>query len=106
MTPGVNNILKGRILSMNKAELIAGMTEKSGLSRKDAENALNAFIQSVEESLSRGEKVQLIGFGSFEVRDRAERTGRNPQTMEEITIPASKVPVFKAGRAIKDMVNK
>jgi DNA-binding protein HU-beta len=91
---------------MNKAELIAGMTEKGDISKKDAENALNAFIQSVEEALSRGEKVQLVGFGSFEVRDRAERTGRNPQTMAEITIPASKVPVFKAGRALKDMVNK
>lgn len=91
---------------MNKADLIASISEKSELSRKDAEKALNAFVDSVEEALLKGEKVQLVGFGSFEVRERAERTGRNPQTREEIKIPASKTPVFKVGKALKDQVNK
>lgn len=91
---------------MNKAELIAGMTEKSGLTKKDAEKALNAFMETVEEALVSGEKVQLVGFGGFEVRERAERKGRNPKTREEMTIPASKAPVFKAGKALKDAVNK
>jgi DNA-binding protein HU-beta len=91
---------------MNKAELVASMAEKSGMSKKDAEKALNAFIESVEGALISGDKVQLVGFGSFEVRQRAERKGRNPQTKEEITIPASKVPVFKVGKAFKDAVGK
>ncbi len=91
---------------MNKTELITSMAEKSNMSKKDTELALNALIESIEDALASGEKVQLVGFGSFEIRQRAERTGRNPQTMEEITIPASKVPVFKSGRAFKDMVNK
>ena len=91
---------------MNKAELVASMAEKSGLSKKDSEKALNAFIDSVEEALVKNDKVQLVGFGSFEVRDRAERKGRNPQTKEEITIPASKAPVFKVGKALKDAVSK
>ncbi|WHH57611.1 HU family DNA-binding protein [Petroclostridium sp. X23] len=89
---------------MNKAELVASMAEKSGISKKDAEKVLNAFIESVEDALVNGDKVQLVGFGSFEVRQRAERKGRNPQTKEEITIPASKVPVFKVGKAFKDAV--
>jgi len=91
---------------MNKAELVASMAEKSGMSKKDAEKALNAFIESVEGALIAGDKVQLVGFGSFEVRERAARKGRNPRTKEEITIPASKVPVFKVGKAFKDAVSK
>ncbi|MDK2801580.1 MAG: DNA-binding protein HU-beta [Clostridiales bacterium] len=91
---------------MNKAELVASMAEKSEMSKKDAEKALNSFIESVQEALVKGDKVQLVGFGSFEVRERAERKGRNPQTKEEIVIPASKVPVFKVGKALKDAVSK
>ena len=91
---------------MNKAELVASMAEKSQISKKDAEKALNAFVDSVEEALINGEKVQLVGFGSFEVRTRAERKGRNPQTKEEITIAASKAPIFKVGKVLKDNVNK
>ncbi|WP_138203398.1 HU family DNA-binding protein [Haloimpatiens lingqiaonensis] len=91
---------------MNKAELIASMAEKSKLTKKDAEAVLKAFIESVQETLEKGEKVQLIGFGTFETRERAERVGRNPRTKEEITIPASIVPVFKAGKEFKDRVNK
>lgn len=91
---------------MNKAELVASMAEKCKLSKKDTEKVLNAFVESVEEALINGDKVQLVGFGSFEVRDRAARKGRNPQTKEEITIPASKAPVFKVGKALKDAVSK
>lgn len=91
---------------MNKAELITSMAEKGQLTKKDAEVALKAFIESVEEALGKGDKVQLVGFGTFETRERAERKGRNPRTKEEITIPASTVPVFKAGKEFKDMVNK
>ena len=81
---------------MNKAELITSMAEKSQLTKKDAESALKAFIDSVQEALENGDKVQLIGFGTFETRERAAREGRNPRTKETITIPASTVPVFKA----------
>lgn len=92
---------------MNKAELIASMAEKSNLSKKDAEAALNAFMKSVEESLASGAKVQLVGFGTFEVKDRKAREGRNPRNPEEvIKIPASKAPVFKSGKALKEVVNK
>lgn len=91
---------------MNKSELITSMAEKAKMTKKDAEAALKAFTESVEEALEKGEKVQLVGFGSFEVRKRAARKGRNPQTKEEIKIPASKAPVFKAGKALKDLVNK
>jgi DNA-binding protein HU-beta len=91
---------------MNKSELVASMSEKSNLSKKDAEKALNAFIESVEEALVKGDKVQLIGFGSFEVRKRAARKGRNPQTKEELIIPETKAPIFKVGKALKDEVNK
>lgn len=91
---------------MNKSELIASMAEKSGLNKKDAENALAALVHSIQQVLSEGDKVQIIGFGSFEVRERAERKGRNPQTKEEITIPASKAPIFKAGKALKDAVEE
>ena len=91
---------------MNKAELIAKIAEESKLTKKAAETALDAFVTSVEEALKKGEKVQLVGFGTFEVRERAARKGRNPQTKAEIKIPASKAPVFKAGKALKDLVNK
>jgi DNA-binding protein HU-beta len=91
---------------VNKAELITSMAEKSQLTKKDAESALKAFIDSVQEALESGEKVQLIGFGTFETRERAAREGRNPRTKETITIPASTVPVFKAGKEFKDRVNK
>ena len=90
---------------MNKSELIAAMAAKTGETKKDAEAALNAFVNVVTEALVKGDKVQLVGFGSFEVRKRAARKGRNPQTKEEIKIPASKAPVFKAGKALKDLVN-
>ena len=91
---------------MNKAELVAKMAEKSNLSKKDAEAALNAFTMSVEEALVGGDKVQLVGFGTFETRERAARQGRNPRNPEEvINIPASKAPVWKAGKKIKDAVN-
>lgn len=89
---------------MNKSELIAAIAEKSELTKKDAEKAVNAFVSVVTEALANNEKVQLVGFGTFEVRKRAERKGRNPQTKEEITIPASKAPVFKAGKALKESV--
>ncbi|GAA0078553.1 HU family DNA-binding protein [Clostridium weizhouense] len=90
---------------MNKAELITSMAEKSKLTKKDAELALKAFIESVEDALECGEKVQLVGFGTFETRERAAREGRNPRTKEPIKIPATTVPVFKAGKEFKDKVN-
>lgn len=91
---------------MNKAELIASIAEKSELSKKDSEAALNALLKSVEAELAAGGKVQLVGFGTFEVRERKARKGRNPQKPgETIDIPASKAPVFKAGKALKDCVN-
>ena len=90
---------------MNKSELIAAIAAKTGETKKDAEATLNAFIDVVTDALVKGDKVQLVGFGSFEVRKRAARKGRNPQTKEEIKIPASKAPVFKAGKALKDLVN-
>jgi len=89
---------------VNKAELISAVAEKSELTKKDAEKAINAFVSVVTEALANNDKVQLVGFGTFEVRKRAERKGRNPQTKEEIVIPASKAPVFKAGKALKDSV--
>ena len=91
---------------MNKTELIAAIAAKTGETKKDAEATLNAFVNVVSETLAKGDKVQLVGFGSFEVRKRAARKGINPQTKEEIKIPASKAPVFKAGKALKDLVNK
>ena len=90
---------------MNKAELVAAVAAKTGDTKKAAEASVDAFVSAVKESLKKGEKVQLVGFGSFEVRKRAARKGRNPQTKEEIKIPASKAPVFKAGKALKDLVN-
>ena len=90
---------------MNKSELIAAISAKTGETKKDAEATLNAFVEVITNALVEGDKVQLVGFGSFEVRKRAARKGRNPQTKEEIKIPASKAPVFKAGKALKDLVN-
>ena len=90
---------------MNKVELIAAVAAKADLSKKDAEKAIAAVVASIEEALVKGDKVQLIGFGTFEVRERAARVGRNPQTKEEIKIDASKQPVFKAGAALNKAVN-
>ena len=90
---------------MNKTELVAAMAEKAQLSKKDAEAALKAFTDVVAEELKKGEKIQLVGFGTFEVSERAARTGRNPQTGAEMTIAASKAPKFKAAKALKDSLN-
>ena len=90
---------------MNKTELVAAMAEQTNLSKKDVEAALKAFIDLVAEELKKGEKVQLVGFGTFEVSERAAREGRNPQTGETMQIKASKTPKFKAGKALKDMMN-
>lgn len=89
---------------MNKTDLINTVAEKSDLSKKDATKAVDAVFESIMDSLKDGDKVQLIGFGNFEVRERAARKGRNPQTGAEIEIPASKVPAFKPGKALKDIV--
>ena len=91
---------------MNKAELINAAADKAGLSKKDTEAAVDAAIKAITEALAAGDKVQLVGFGSFEIRARAARIGRNPKTKEEIKIPASKVPAFKPGKALKDVVAK
>ena len=90
---------------MNKSELVASVAEVAELTKKDAEKAVNAVFASVQKALVEDDKVQIIGFGTFEVRTRAARKGRNPQTGETIEIPASKNPVFKAGKALKDLVN-
>ena len=91
---------------MNKTELVAAISEKTELTKKDSEKALKALIDVVAEELKKGEKVQLVGFGTFEVSERAAREGRNPQTGETMKIAASKAPKFKAGKALKDMVNE
>ena len=92
---------------MNKSELVASIAQSSQLTKKDAENALNGFLSAVQEALAKGEKVQLVGFGTFEVRQRKAREGRNPRNPEEvIKIPASKAPVFRAGKALEEAVNK
>ncbi|MDD6154356.1 MAG: HU family DNA-binding protein [Eubacteriales bacterium] len=92
---------------MNKAQLVAAVAEKTNFTKKDAEAVINAVFDTIEDTLVAGDKVQLIGFGSFETRERKERQGRNPRKPEEvIKIPASKAPVFKAGKALKDAVNK
>ncbi len=90
---------------MNKTELIAAMAEKAEISKKDAEKALKAFTDTVADELVKGEKVQLVGFGTFEVSERAAREGRNPKSGEPMKIAASKSPKFKAGKALKDMIN-
>ena len=91
---------------MNKAELVAAIAAKTGDTKKGAEASVNAFVDVITDALAKGDKVQLVGFWSFEVRKGAARKGRNPRTKEEIKIPASKAPVFKAGKALKDLVNK
>ena len=91
---------------MNKAELVSAMADKANLSKKDAETALKAFTDVVAEELKKGEKIQLVGFGTFETRERGERTAKNPRTGEQITVKAAKVPAFKPGKALKDAVNK
>jgi DNA-binding protein HU-beta len=90
---------------MNKAELVAAIAEKAEVSKKDAEASIKAFTEVIAEELKKGEKVTLVGFGTFEVSERAARTGRNPQTGAEMTIAASKAPKFKAGKALKDSIN-
>lgn len=90
---------------MNKQDLVSGVAEKAELTKKDAEKAVSAVFASIESALAKGEKVQLVGFGTFEVRKRAARKGRNPQTGKEIQIAAAKVPAFKAGKALKDAVS-
>ncbi|MFS8639465.1 MAG: HU family DNA-binding protein [Symbiobacteriaceae bacterium] len=89
---------------MNKPELVNAIAEKTGLNKKDSERAVNAFVESVSEALAKGEKVSLVGFGTFEVRTRQARTGRNPRTGQTLTIPASKVPAFKPGKQLREMV--
>jgi DNA-binding protein HU-beta len=89
---------------MNKAELIAAVAAKAGISQKDAGVAVAAVLDEIKDALKKGDKVQLVGFGSFEVRAKAARTGKNPRTGETITIPASKAPAFKAGKAFKDYI--
>ena len=91
---------------MNKAELISAVAERAGLSKKDSERAVNVALDVIQETIETGEKVQLVGFGVFGVKTREARVGRNPKTKEEIQIPASRVPVFKAGKALKDAVDK
>ncbi|OPY58867.1 MAG: DNA-binding protein HU [Pelotomaculum sp. PtaU1.Bin035] len=91
---------------MNKAELISNVAEKTELTKKDSEKAVGAVLDTINEALSKGDKVQLVGFGTFEIRERAARKGRNPQTGEEINIEAARVPVFKAGKALRDSVDK
>lgn len=91
---------------MNKTELINAISTETGLSKKDTEATLNSFINVVSNQLAKKDKIQLVGFGTFETRERSARTGRNPQTNEEIKIPASTAPVFKAGKALKEKVNK
>ena len=91
---------------MNKAELISAVAEKAAMTKKEAEKAVAAALDSITEALKKGEKVQLVGFGGFEVKERSARIGRNPKTKEEIQIPASQVPTFKAGKALKDAIAK
>lgn len=90
---------------MNKAELISQVSEKSDMTKKDAEKAVSALLSTIEEALAGGDKVQLVGFGTFEVRERAARKGRNPQTGEEIEIAAARVPVFKPGKSLREIVS-
>ena len=90
---------------MNKADLVSMIAAKSNLTKKDSESALNAFVETVQTALKNGEKIQLVGFGTFEVRQRSARNGVNPRTKQSIKIPASKAPVFKAGKALKDSCN-
>jgi DNA-binding protein HU-beta len=90
---------------MTKSELVSAMSEKTGVSKKDAVASIDAFVEIISDVLKHGDKLQLVGFGTFEVSERAARTGRNPQTGEDIKIPAAKIPKFKAGAALKNAVN-
>lgn len=90
---------------MTKSELVSAMSEKTGVSKKDAAASIDAFVEIISDVLKHGDKLQLVGFGTFEVSERAARTGRNPQTGEDIKIPAAKIPKFKAGTALKNAVN-
>ena len=89
---------------MNKPDLVNAISEKTGLNKRDSERVLNAFVESIGEALAKGEKVSLVGFGTFEVRTRQARTGRNPRTGQTLTIPAAKVPAFKPGKQLRDLV--
>lgn len=89
---------------MNKPELVSAIAEKTGLNKRDSERVINAFVESIGEALAKGEKVSLVGFGTFEVRTRQARTGRNPRTGQTLTIPAAKVPAFKPGKQLRDLV--
>ena len=89
---------------MNKLDLVGAVAEKAGITKRDAERAVNALVETIEDALKQGERVSLVGFGTFEVRDRKPRVGRNPQTGEEIRIPAGRVPSFKAGKALKGLI--
>ena len=100
-----NNLIYRRIFIMNKTELVAAIAEQAGLTKKDAEAAVKAFTDVVADELKKGGKVQLVGFGTFEVSERSAREGRNPQTGATMKIAASKAPKFKAGKALKDLVN-
>ena len=91
---------------MNKMELIAAAAEKAGMTKKDADAAIRAMLEAIEEALVKGEKIQLMGFGTFEIRERPARQGKNPRTGEAVSIPAARVPVFKAGKALRDAVGK
>lgn len=91
---------------MNKVDVVGSVADKAGMTKRDAERAVNAFCEAVEEALARGERVSLVGFGTFEVRERQARQGRNPQTGQTIAIPAGRVPAFKAGKALKDSVDR
>lgn len=91
---------------MNKADIVTAVAEKAGISKKDAEKAVSAVLETISEALIAGDKVQLVGFGGFEVKERAARLGRNPRTKESIEIPASRTPVFKPGKSLKDAVAK
>ena len=101
-----NNCKIQEVFLMNKAELIAAVSEKAGISKKDSEKAINATFDTISAALEAGEKVQLVGFGVFDVKERGARIGRNPKTKEEIKIAASRVPSFKAGKALKDIIAK
>ncbi len=90
---------------MNKLDLVTIVAEKAGITKRDAERAVNAMVESIEDALKQGERVSLVGFGTFEVRDRKPRVGRNPQTGEEIRIPAGRVPSFKAGKSLKESIS-
>lgn len=90
---------------MNKTELVAAMSRRANLTQRDTERALDAFLEVMSETLREGDKIQLVGYGTFEVRERAQRKGKNPQTGEEILIPATRVPVFKPGKILRDMIH-